>query len=248
MMEGTMDDAVVETGVKRRSVDAGRGVAWWTESWALFMKNPGMWVVFGLIFIVGLAVLSLIPWLGGLAAALLAQVVAGGWMLSARKLESGGKLEVPDLFAGFKDKLNPLLILGALALAATLVTFLVMGVLGGGAMMGMAAGGFAGSTGGMMTGAAVGMLALVGLALSFVFAMMFWFAPALVVFRDVAPVEALKASWSATLGNIAAFLIYGLLWIVAGVVASIPFGLGWLVLLPLTLLAMYCSYKDVFEG
>jgi hypothetical protein len=30
-------------------------------------------------------------------------------------------------------------------------------------------------------------------------------------------------------------------------VASIPFGLGWLLLIPLTMLAMYRSYQDVFE-
>jgi uncharacterized membrane protein len=238
-----MENAVMETG-GRRSVDAGRGVAWWSQAWALFMKNPGMWLVFGVIFFVGCVVLSLVPVIGGLIVALLAQVIVGGWVLSARKLESGGKLELPDLFAGFKDKVNPLLVLGALALGATVVILGVMAILGAGAVIGFGAGG---SAGGLMTGAGLGVLAmLVGLALSFVFAMAFWFAPALVVLRNTAPIEALKQSWSATLANIAPFLVYGLLWIVAAVVASIPFGLGWLLLLPLTMLAIYCSYQDIF--
>jgi len=244
-----MEQTAIETGAGRRSVEAGRGVAWWTESWALFVKNPGIWLLFGVIFFVGFVVLSVIPIVGGLAAAVLAQVIVGGWMLSARKFDAGGTLKVGDLFAGFQDKLNPLLLLGALALGATLVIFLITALLGGGAIMGMAMGGAARSAGGMMAGAAVGMLTLVvGLALGSIFAMAFWFAPALVALRNVAPVEALKESWSATLGSIAAFVIYGVIWIVAAVVASIPFGLGWLVLAPLTVLAIYCSYKDIFEG
>jgi len=243
-----MEDAVIETGAKRRPVEAGRGTAWWTQSWAIFMKNPGMWLLFGVIFLAGFAVLSLLPVLGGLVAAVLAQVIVGGWMLSVRKFDAVGTLEAGDLFAGFKDRLNPLMVLGAVALGASIVIFLVTAVIGGGAIMGMVMGGAARSAGGMMAGAFVGMLAVVvGLALGAVFGMAFWFAPALVVFRNVAPIEALKQSWSATLGNIAAFLIYGVIWIVAAVVASIPFGLGWLLLIPLTMLAMYCSYQDIFE-
>lgn len=244
-----MDDAMIDTARARRSVDAGHGVTWWAEAWALFMKNPVMWVLFGVIFLVGLIVLSFIPFLGGLVAAVLAQVIVGGWLLSARKLESGGTLEIVDLFMGFKDKLNPLLVLGGLALAATVAIAIVIMILGGGATIGMIAGGASRSAGGMMAGAAVGLLTLlVGLGLGAVFAMAFWFAPALVVFQGMAPVEALKTSWSATLANVVPFLVYGLIWIVAGIVASIPFGLGWLVLVPLTTLAMYCAYKDIFEG
>jgi uncharacterized membrane protein len=248
-----MEESAIDTGsgagAKWRAVDSSRGTVWLTEAWALFMKNPGMWVIFGLIFMVGMVFLGFIPMIGGLISALLTQVIIGGWMLCARKLETGGTLEVGDLFVGFKEKLNPLLVLGALALAATVVIVLVMVVLGGGAMMGMMAGGAARSGGGFMASAAVGMLALlVGLVLGSVFAMAFWFAPALVVFRDIAPVDALKASWSASLGNMVPFLVFGVIWIIAAVVASIPLGLGWFVLMPVTALACYRSYVDIFEG
>jgi uncharacterized membrane protein len=231
-------------------MDAGRGAAWWTESWALFMKNPGMWLIFGLMFFGGSVVLGWIPVVGGLALAVVTQVIIGGWMLSARKLESGGTLEAADLFLGFKDKdkLNPLLIVGAMALGATIVIILVGALLGGGAIMGMAAGGARRSAAGMMAGAGMGLLTLlVVMVLGFVFAMAFWYAPALVVFRNMAPVDAVKASWAATLKNVVALLIYGLIWIVAAVIASIPLGLGWIVLLPLTMLGMYRSYVDLFE-
>src|SRR5438105_1900574 len=116
-----MEDSVMAAAPARPSVESGRGAAWWTESWDLFMKNPGMWLVFGVIFFVGSVVLGWIPVLGGLVLAVVTQVIVGGWMLSARKLDSGGTLEVADLFSGFKDKLNPLLVLGALALGATII-------------------------------------------------------------------------------------------------------------------------------
>lgn len=244
-----MEDSMTISSPAHRTVDAGRGTAWWTESWALFMKNPVMWLIFSVIFCVGFAVLGLIPLLGGLVAALVTQVVVGGWMLSARKIEGGGSLEVGDLFSGFhKDQLNPLIVLGALALAASAAIALVMGLLGGGAVMGMMAGGANRSMGGVMAGMGVGLLALlIALVLGFVLAMAFWFAPALVVFRNVAPMDALKASWSATMANFGSFFVYGLIWMVAAVVASIPIFLGWLLLVPLTMLGMYAAYQDIFE-
>lgn len=244
-----MEESMTVSSPGHRTVDAGRGTAWWTQSWALFTKNPAMWLVFGVIFCVGFAVLGLIPLLGGLVAALVTQVVIGGWMLSARKLEAGSPLEVGDLFSGFqKDKLNPLIVLGALALAASAAIALLLALVGGGAVMGTMIGGAHRSAGGMMAGMGVGLLAvLIGLVLSFVMAMAFWFAPALVVFRNVAPMDALKASWSATMANFASFFIYGLIWLVAAVIASIPIFIGWLLLVPLTMLGMYCAYQDIFE-
>jgi uncharacterized membrane protein len=230
-----------------RAVDAGRGVAWWSEAWALFAKNAGMWIVLALILLVILFVLSAIPLLGALAASLLLPVFAGGWMLAARKVEAGAAPEVGDLFAGFKDKLAPLLVLGALLLVATLVIGAVVGALGFGAVMGGMAGGAHRSAGGMLAAMGAGMLALIaGVVLGFVAAMAVWFAPALVVFRNVAPVDALKASVSASLDNFMAFLVYGAIYLVAAIVASIPFGLGWIVLVPVVLLTVYVSYKDVF--
>jgi uncharacterized membrane protein len=77
--------------------------------------------------------------------------------------------------------------------------------------------------------------------------MALWFAPALVVFRKMPPIEAVKLSTVTVLKNALPFLVYGLIYIVASIVASIPLGLGWFVLLPLSLLTVYVSYRDVFE-
>ena len=239
-----MEDSTTSAVPQVRTLDAGRGLAWWTEAWPMFTKNAGMWIVFGLIFLVIFIALGFIPVLGGIASALLAPVLVGGWLLAARKAEAGGTIEVGDLFQGFKDKLVPLAVLGAILLAVSIVVFLVVGMLGVGAFMGMSA---AGSGAGMATAMGASFVGLlVMLVLGFLMAIAFWFAPALVVFRNVAPVDALQASFSASLKNIVPFLLYGVIYIVAAVVASIPFGLGWIVLVPVLMLTMYVSYKDLF--
>jgi len=233
--------------IEPRTVDAGRGFSWWTEAWPLFTRSAGLWIVMALILIVIFIVLGLIPILGGLAISLLAPVFAGGWILAAQKVDAGGTLEVGDMFSGFRDKLSPLAVVGALLLVATLVIGVVAAVLGAGAMFGVMAGGAHQSGSGVVAAMGVGMLALlVALTLSVVAAMAVWFAPALIVLRNVAPVEAMKSSFSACLKNFLPFLVYSVLYIVAAIVASIPFGLGWIVLLPLLMLTVYVSYRDIY--
>ncbi|TMH02151.1 MAG: hypothetical protein E6H79_14315 [Betaproteobacteria bacterium] len=55
-----------------------------------------------------------------------------------------------------------------------------------------------------------------------------------------------RASVSASLKNVLPFLLYGVVYIIAAIVASIPFGLGWIALVPVVLLTVHASYKDVF--
>jgi uncharacterized membrane protein len=230
-------------------VNADRGLGWWSDAWRLFMRSALLWAALALILFVGLAVISVVPVLGTLASALLMPVLGGSWMLAARKVEQGGNLEVADLFSAFKEPhLQPLLVLGALLLAATLVIGVVAGAIGLGAVSGMMAGGMQGrSGGGMLAAMGAGMTALlVLLLLGVVITMALWFATGLVVFRRVKPVESLQLSFSAVVKNALPFLIYSVIQLVLSLVASIPFGLGWLVLLPVTLLTVYVSYKDVF--
>ncbi len=242
-----MNQVDVASAPEGRSVDAGRGISWWSDAWQLFMKNAGVWIVMAIITIVIYIVLHFIPMLGSIAATLIWPPLAAGWLIAARKLEGGGVLEIGDLFTGFKDKLTPLLVIGGLLLVASFVIVLVAGALGFGGAMGMFMGGLGQSAGGMMAGFGAVMLAvLVAVALGALVAMALWFAPALVVFRDVAPVDALKQSFAACLKNIVPFLLYGVVYFVAAILATIPLGLGWIVLVPLTMLTAYTSYKDVY--
>jgi hypothetical protein len=231
-----------------RNVGPERGLGWWTAAWTLFTRSALLWIALGLILFVGLAVVGMVPMLGAVAISLLLPVFAGSWMLAARKVHGGEPLEVADLFLAFQgERLAPLLVLGALLLAAMIVVGLVAGLLGAGAVFGMAMGGARSSAGGMMAAMGAGFAALtVVMVLGTVVTMALWFAPALVVFRNMAPVEALKLSAAAVLKNWLPFLVFGAIYIVASIVASILFGLGWILLLPVSLLTVFVSYRDVF--
>lgn len=228
-----------------RTVDAGRGIEWLKQGWQLFTKNPGIWIALALILMIIVVVLGFIPFLGNLALALLSPVFAGGLLAGCKALAEGGELRIDHLFAGFKEKTGNLIVVGAVSLGGFFLIALIMLAIGGGSAMTGAMMGRGIGAGMAVGGFLVGML--VGLALSVPLAMAVWFAPALVMFRDVAPVEAMKRSFSACLKNIVPFLIYGIILFVLSIVAMIPFGLGFLVLIPVTVGSVYSSYVEIFE-
>lgn len=228
-----------------RAVDAGRAIEWLKHGWQLFVKNPGIWIAIAVIMMVILVALSIIPVVGQLAANFLMPVFAGGILLGCKSLKEGGELRIDHLFAGFKQNTGNLIMVGVFYLIGVafimIVTFLVGGgaafsgaMMGRGPGVGMAVGGFF-------------LALLIMLALMVPLAMAVWFAPALVVFRNVAPLDAMKASFSACLKNIVAFLVYGVIVFVLSIIAMIPFGLGMLVLMPVVIGSVYASYVEIFE-
>ena len=66
------------------------------------------------------------------------------------------------------------------------------------------------------------------------------------MFQDQGAVQAMKESFSGCLRNIVPFLVYGVVMMVLSVLASIPVGLGWLVLAPVLAASLYTSYKDIY--
>jgi uncharacterized membrane protein len=89
---------------------------------------------------------------------------------------------------------------------------------------------------------------LVGLLLGIPLIMSVWFAPALVALHDLTAFEAMKLSFRGCLRNFLPFLIYGLVSIVLAVLATLPIGLGWLLLVPSLVCSVYASYRDIFTG
>ena len=89
-------------------------------------------------------------------------------------------------------------------------------------------------------------LLLVILALFIPVSMAVWFAPALVALDGIDPLTALKWSFFACLKNIWSFLVYGLVMLGLAIVATIPMGLGWLLLGPVIMASVYTAYRDIF--
>jgi len=227
-----------------RTVDAGQGWAWILSGFELFKKQPGNWIVIVIVLFVIMVVLSFIPILGAIATFLLMPVFTGGLMLGCQSLSGNGAFEINHLFAGFKTQTGNLVTLGGISIGAWIIVMLpVMAIVGFGAYFGASAGDAAG-IGGM--GASFVLALLIVFALSIFIYMALWFAPALVVLRGAAPMAAIKQSLSACMKNIMPFLVYGLVVMVLSIVATIPFGLGWLVLGPVLIASVYTAYRDIF--
>jgi len=72
------------------------------------------------------------------------------------------------------------------------------------------------------------------------------FAPMLVYFRNVPPLQAMRLSLRAFLHNVGPMLVYGLTFMLLAILATLPMMLGWLILLPLVFTSLYASYSDIF--
>lgn len=231
-----------------RTVEAGNAFAWLRQGWAIFVINPGIWVAMTVILFVILAGLSIVPLIGQIAANLLTPVFAAGLLFACRKAsnsQSGEKLEISDLFIGFKQGTSSLIILGVLYMLGMLAIVAVVAVIAGGSLAGGMMMGHAGY--GMAFGGMI-LAMLLALALSVPLVMAIWFAPALVFFNNMEPVPALKASFNACLNNMVVFLVFGLMTMVLSFFALLPIGLGFLVLGPVLAGALYASYRDIFIG
>jgi len=235
------------------AVAAGRGVDWWKEGWRLFMAAPLIWIVITVLFVVIMFCLALIPFIGQIASTLLYPVMGAGVLIGSRALDRGGQLTVGHLFSCFNDKAVPLIIVALLYFGGWLVIWMIAAAI----MVGIA--GFS-TLSSLMSAdpleAGVAMLSGIGLAAMLVLLLMallgvplimaHWFAPALVVFRGDQPIAALKSSFTASLRNIPPFLVYSLLGLLFAIVATIPLGLGGIVLAPVYAATLWPSYKDIF--
>ena len=251
-----MDDSTSTGTAPARApaaVSSGRGSAWWTEGWRLFVAAPGPWIAITLIFIVLLVMIAFIPIIGGVATTLLAPVFTGGVLIGCRSLDRGGGLTVGHLFASFTDRLGPLIIVGVVYLVGSFAIFAIVAAImvatvGIGGISALVSGDPFEASLALLTGVGLSALLalLVGLLLGIPLLMAYWYAPALVVFRNDEPLAAMKTSFTACLVNMLPMFVYSLLGLVFAIVASIPLGLGWLVLGPVFVASVYASYKDIF--
>jgi len=224
-----------------RAVPAGHGVSWLGEGWRLFKQSPLIWIVNVILFLVITVAVQVVPIVGGIAGALLAPVLGAGLMIGAHGLHHGETLEVGHLFAGFRHNTGALVLVGVVYLVGVIAIVVLVMLLMGASFVGLMAGG-----GEPAVGPGLILAILTAVALAIPLAMAYWFAPALVALNGLSAIEAMKMSFWGCLKNILPFLVYGLVALVAAIVATIPLALGWLVLGPVLAATMYASYRDIF--
>jgi len=234
--------------IEGRSVNAGDGWKWITQGFALFKSNPGMWIVLFIIYLIIGVILSKVPMIGPIILNILAPVFVAGFMSGCRDMEKGEDLEINHLFYGFKHHTSQLITVGGLYFTGIII---IVGI--------MFAGVDHATLQALLDGQKLSeqqaevmlqngflLYMLVGAALLMPLMMAYWFAPLLVAFHGLKPVEAFKVSFKASLRNIMPFFVYSLIAMVLLIVAAIPFGLGMLVMIPTMMASLYTSYKDIF--
>jgi hypothetical protein len=230
-----------------RGVPAGNGWRWIADAWT-FMGDQ-RWTFIGVIILYWLLVVavSLVPGLGGLAVTLFAPVISGGIMLGCEAVRRGERIEVGHLFAGFQRHFGKLVAVGAISLGLFVLVGLVVLAIVGFSFAGTFLSG-AQPDPGQLAGMGLTLLLaiLVAMAISIPVYMLLWFAAPLIVIADLDVGTALTTSFSACLKNIVPFLVWGVMALLLGILATIPILLGWLLLGPVLMVSVYTGYRDIF--
>lgn len=231
-------------------LQAGQGWQWIKQGYGLFMKAPLLWIALIVICVVAGALLSAIPVAGDILTGLLSPVIVAGLMSGCRAVEKNEELELAHLFAGFRQRTSQLVALGGISLVAQLLILGAMMAVGGSALVGILISGQTPEDPQVFVQAmaGAGFAIMLGLVLFCILMMALQFAPMLVFFNNVAPIEALKLSLRAFLANVGPMLVYGVVLMLLAVLATIPVFLGWLVLLPVIFTALYASYSNIFPA
>lgn len=223
---------------------AGRGPGWIGDAWRVLAGRPGMWALTMLVLLVFYIVVSLIP-LVNIFTQLLAPFLAAGIALCADQQRRTGTFEVATLLGGFKKNAGSLLAVAGITFGFVIVMVVVLFIVIGYDLMKPA-----------MLGEKIDpymifsmknlVALLIFIAIGIPFGAATYLAPPLIVLHDQPPLKAMHMSLVGVFKNILAVIVFGLCWIGLCIVAAIPLGLGFLIVIPLILIANYTMYRDIF--
>ena len=228
------------------SRSAGHGWDWIKSARQLTKQQTWTWMGIFVLFAVIGGGLGAIPIFGTLAVYFVMPLLFGGVMIGCDTVHKGQTVSVGHLFAGFSSHPGKLIGIGFATLLVYVVVFLIVGLIFG-SDVALALSGIEQPDRSNPTFVIrLALAGLVMLAFTMPFYMAIWFSYALVVINDFGAVQALRASFSACLKNIVPFLIYGVMAFLLSIAATIPLGLGWLILGPVLFASLYTGYRDIF--
>jgi len=223
-----------------------QAIEWFKFGWQLFIKQPLQWIFIFLVIFILSAVLNLIPF-GGIVFMVLSPAIFAGLFLTFEAAENNRGIPIAMVFSVLADskRRNPFLFLGGLNFLFNLVLSVVMlaligGTAGFGALM---AGGDVATTAFM--GAGIWML-LVILPILLVYLLALLYAVPLILFKNLEVKEALIWSLKAGFSNLIPMLVAGIIYFILAFLSALIFGLGFIVLIPVSFMAVYASFKDLF--
>ncbi|MDH3319481.1 MAG: BPSS1780 family membrane protein [Betaproteobacteria bacterium] len=248
-----------------RVVAPARGAHWLAAGWSMFRAAPLGWLVLVFAYLMATTLMSVFPVVGPAAVSLLVPAFSVGFMAASRAAAHRQPVELPMLFAGFRERLPGQLVLGCVYSAGFAAAIAGSALVDGGALLqALFDPAQARDDAGQGDRLFVGMLASAVLYLPTM--MMLWFAPVLVAWHGLGPGKAVFYSLVAFWMNRLAFIAYALvlavvLFLAMGSVIllaslmpgeapalnprSLVFPLA-LIVLPTLFASYYASYEDVF--
>ncbi|MCX9154744.1 BPSS1780 family membrane protein [Niveibacterium sp. 24ML] len=232
-----------------RRVGTDRPWQWLQNAWALFKPEAlKWWIVIAAATALHVAVIR-VPGLSpfSLIVTLLAPLFLAGVGVCANNVNLTAKFSLTDLLAGFKHRPVPLLQVGAccvvLDLACLTLDYFVFG-LKDPLVVFFGLGSDQDTERFMNAQGAVYWITQVGT--SWLILSISAFAPYLIHEHGLSAPKAMFASAAGWHKNTPALLVLGFWLFVLAIGATIPFGLGWLALLPVLFLLEYCAYRDIY--
>jgi len=217
-------------GGASRRVEAGAAFDWLRQGVLFFMARPLLWLAGTALTLLIVVAGWMLPLFGPAPIFLLLPSALAGLLLVCRKLAQGRNPGFSTLLAGFHAKPGGLLLLGLGLAVLFSCSFWGSHVLVGHAQ---------GLTSALLSG-------LITLLLSLPILLAAAFAPALIFFHEMPPIEAMQASFQASLKNWPALLVFAWLVLMLALIAVISAGIALLILIPVMSGALYAAYRDIF--
>lgn len=233
-----------------RRVPLGHGWQWIVEAFALFRRNPLIWVVLTLgLMLIALAG-SIVPVIGMYVVYLFTPLLLGGLMSACRDAQAGAEIEIGHLFAGFQHNASQLVTVGGVYLVGNVAIAGLALALGGAELRAAMEAAMQGTPEAIRPEAAnkASLAVLVAATLFVPLAMAVWFAPALVMLDDVPAPRALLLSMQACLANLMPFLLYGAVMLLLLLAATLVFFVGLALWMPIAVISTYTGYRDVYAS
>lgn len=232
-----------------RAVDAGEGINWISQAWAMVKEKLGMWVLINIIFFAVILVVSMIPFINFFVS-FITPILIGGIIAISEKQRKTGEVEIGLLFAGFQQKFGALFAVGAINFGISLIGGIIAIMIGGTAllsiMLEMSQGGQVSPETIMALSGSFFYIFVIMAVAGLVGAAMTWFAPALIMNHDFKVGAAISASLKAVSKNILPGILFFVVLAIIMFISAIPLGLGLLITFPIMYVGYYTSYRSLF--
>lgn len=234
--------------MKAKQVGAKQGLQWIVNGFYLFRCSPLIWIILcGFLLSIAVVFSFAHQTIGQIIFTILSPVFMAGLMSGCKALEQDKELEIGHLFAGFRVNTVPLITLGGIYLVGQVLIISIAIFVGGDTLMDLWLEGkrvdeneLKRVSGNMLSAT------LIVLTLSIPLMMATWFAPLLIMFDRMPPFAAMRLSFLGCLSNFIPLQVYAISLIVLAIISSIPYGLGFFILIPTLFASIYASYKAIF--